>query len=61
VKRCPDFLSQIVTPCGYVDSTKFAKPGEWPTVDGQHPTRAGYRKWGADIAEAVVEMKDQLH
>jgi len=61
VKEMSDFLSQIVAPCGYVDSTKFARPGEWPTVDGQHLTIAGYRKWGADIAEAVVGMKDQLH
>lgn len=61
VQEMSDFLSRIVAPCSYVDSTKFAKPGEWPTVDGHHFTRTGYRKWGADIAEAIVEMKDQLY
>jgi hypothetical protein len=61
VKEMSDFLSQIVAPCGYVDSTKFARPGEWQTVDGQHLTSAGYRKWGADIAEAVGRMRSQLH
>ena len=61
VKEMSDFLSQIVPPCGYVDSTKFAQPGEWPTVDGQHLTAAGYRKWGADIAAAIVQMRRESH
>jgi hypothetical protein len=60
VREMSDFLSQIVAPCGYVDSTKFAQPGEWQTVDGQHFTAAGYRKWGTDISEAVVRMRGQL-
>jgi hypothetical protein len=60
VQEMSDFLSQIVAPCAFVDSTKFAKPGEWPTVDGQHLTPAGYRKWGADIAGTVVTMRSQL-
>jgi hypothetical protein len=60
VKEMSDFLSQIVTPCSYVDSTKFARPGEWHTIDGQHLTANGYRKWGTDIAEAVVQMRSQL-
>jgi hypothetical protein len=61
VREMSDFLSRIVAPCGYVDSTKFAKPGEWATVDGQHFTHSGYRKWAIDIAEAIVEMRDQFH
>jgi hypothetical protein len=59
VKEMSDFLSEIVAPCGFVDSTKFAQPGEWRTVDGQHLTTASYRKWGTNIAEAVVQMKGQ--
>jgi hypothetical protein len=57
VREMSDFLSQIVHPCGYVDSTKFARPGDWPTVDGQDLTATGYRKWGSDIARRVVQMK----
>jgi hypothetical protein len=60
VREMSDFLSEIVAPCAYVDSTKFSKPGEWPTTDGQHLTLAGYRKWGADIADAVVSLRSQL-
>ena len=59
VKEMSDFLSQTVAPCGFIDSTKFAQPGEWPTVDGQHFTASGYRKWGSGIADAVVAMRSQ--
>ena len=57
VREVSQFLSQSVAPCAYVDSTKFAQPGEWPTTDGQHLTSPGYRAWGADIANAVAQMK----
>jgi hypothetical protein len=60
VQELSQFLSQSVAPCRYVDSTRFAQPGQWPTTDGQHLTTAGYKAWGADIANAVVQIKSQL-
>jgi hypothetical protein len=60
VQEMSQFLAQSVAPCSYVDSTRFAKPGEWPTTDGQHLTPAGYRSWGQDIADAVVRLKGQV-
>lgn len=60
VKEMSDFLAQTVSPCGYVDSTAFAKPGEWPTTDGQHLTPSGYRAWGQDIAQAIVQVRSRL-
>ncbi len=59
VRELSEFLAQSVAPCTYVDSLKFAKPREWPTTDGQHLTGSGYRSWGADIANAVVQLKAQ--
>jgi hypothetical protein len=59
VREASDFLAQIVAPCAFVDSTGFSRPGEWKTTDGQHLTPAGYRLWGADIANAVVRLKTQ--
>jgi hypothetical protein len=59
VREMSDFLSQIVAPCGYIDSTKFAEPGEWQTTDGQDFTAAGYRKWATDIVRSVVQMKSR--
>jgi hypothetical protein len=57
VREMSQYLSQIVAPCAYIDSTRFSQPGEWPTIDGQHLTAVGYRKWGADIAAQIVQMK----
>ena len=31
--------SKSVAPCAFIDSTRFARPGEWPTTDGQHLTQ----------------------
>jgi lysophospholipase L1-like esterase len=60
VRELSQFLSQSVAPCAYVDSLKFvSNPRQWPTTDGQHLTPAGYRSWGADIANAVVNLKAQ--
>jgi hypothetical protein len=59
VREFSDFLAQIVAPCAFIDSTQFSRPGEWKTTDGQHLTPAGYRAWGADIADAVVRLKAQ--
>lgn len=60
VQELSQFLSQSVAPCNYVDSTRFSKPGEWPTTDGQHLTVAGYKSWGQDIADSVGRLKSQL-
>ena len=56
VQALSQFLSQSVAPCRYVDSTRFAQPGQWPTTDGQHLTSAGYRAWGQDIANSVTQV-----
>lgn len=59
VRELSQFLSESVAPCAYIDSTRFAQPGQWPTTDGQHLTTAGYRAWAADITSAVVGLKQQ--
>jgi len=61
VTEMSQFLSQSVAPCAFIDSTRFARPGEWPTSDGQHLFQDGYRKWSADLVAAIVQMKSQLH
>lgn len=59
VRELSQFLSQSVAPCVYIDSLQFAQPRQWPTTDGQHLTTPGYRAWGADIAAAIVRLKEQ--
>jgi len=48
------FLSENVAPCTYIDSTKFSRPGEWKTIDGQHYVGGAYRKWANAIADAII-------
>jgi hypothetical protein len=60
VKEMADFLSTAVAPCKFIDSTQFSKEGEWPTIDGQHLTSAGYKAWGADIAASLEQMAPEL-
>ncbi|HTW54673.1 MAG TPA: SGNH/GDSL hydrolase family protein [Stellaceae bacterium] len=60
VKEMSEFLSTAVAPCKFIDSTQFSKPGEWPTIDGQHLTNLGYRAWGSDIAAALDQMVPQM-
>jgi hypothetical protein len=60
VKQMSQFLSTAVAPCRFIDSTQFSKPNDWPTIDGQHLTSAGYRAWGADIAGSIAQMAPQL-
>ncbi|MEW5824467.1 MAG: SGNH/GDSL hydrolase family protein [Pseudomonadota bacterium] len=48
------FLAENAAPCTYIDSTRFSQPGEWKTIDGQHYTGGFYKKWGAAIADAIV-------
>ena len=56
VKEMSDFLSAHVAPCRYIDSLKFAQPGEWNTFDGQHYSLPGYQKWGAAIDGQIVAL-----
>jgi len=60
VKEMADFLSTAVAPCKFIDSTQFSKEGQWPTIDGQHLTAAGYKAWGADIAASLERMAPEL-
>jgi hypothetical protein len=60
VKEMSEFLSTAVAPCKFIDSTQFTKPGEWPTIDGQHLTSSGYKAWGSDIAGALEQMVPQM-
>lgn len=53
VSEMSAYLAEIVAPCTYVDSTRYAQPGEWRTKDGQHFDNAGYRLWGDAIAKSV--------
>ncbi|SDV51259.1 SGNH/GDSL hydrolase family protein [Chitinasiproducens palmae] len=50
------FLAANVAPCTFIDSLKMSRRGQWPTIDGQHFTAAGYRAWGDAIAHAVVTL-----
>ncbi|HWB47599.1 MAG TPA: SGNH/GDSL hydrolase family protein [Stellaceae bacterium] len=59
VKAIVGLLSQSVAPCRYIDSTTFVRPGQWPTKDGSHLMPDGYRQWGQDITNAVVQLKGQ--
>jgi hypothetical protein len=59
VRELSQLLADTVPPCAYIDSTRFARPGQWPTTDGQHLTPAGYQQWGRDIADAVLQLKAQ--
>lgn len=60
VKEMSMFLSTAVAPCEFIDSTQFSRQGEWPTIDGQHLTSAGYKAWGADIAASLDQMAAKL-
>ena len=60
VKEMSEFLATAVAPCWFIDSTQFSKEGEWPTIDGQHLTPAGYKSWGADIAASLDQLAPQL-
>jgi len=59
VRELSQLLAQTVAPCSYIDSTQFARPGEWPTTDGLHLTPAGYQGWGRAITASVVRLKTQ--
>jgi hypothetical protein len=61
LKDLSQFLAGVVAPCAYVDTTSFAQPGEWPTLDGEHLTQPAYHKWSVDITAAIVRLKGHLH
>jgi len=52
------FLAQNVSPCKFIDSLTFSKPGQWRTVDGTHLTATGYKAWSALITNAVVNLPE---
>ncbi len=56
VQQMSTFLSAHVQPCRYIDSLKFAQPGEWTTFDGQHYSLQGYQKWGLAIDREIVAL-----
>lgn len=56
VEQLSGFLAVNVAPCEYIDSTKFSKPGEWGTTDGQHLTLTAYKYWGKDIATQLEQL-----
>ncbi|MBO1075921.1 SGNH/GDSL hydrolase family protein [Roseomonas marmotae] len=58
VDELSKFMSTIVSPCTYVDSTKLAGPGQWGTFDGQHFTVAGYKAYGAALAEQIAKLPE---
>ncbi|WP_033365427.1 hypothetical protein [Bordetella sp. FB-8] len=53
VRELNAFLADNVAPCAYIDSTKFAKPGQWQTRDGEHYLMSGYASWAKDIVAAL--------
>ena len=58
VQFMSNFLANNVSPCTYIDSLKFSKPKQWPTLDGQHFTLAGYQAWGSAITQSIVNIPD---
>jgi hypothetical protein len=56
VELMSKFLAVNTTPCTYIDSLKFSKPGQWATTDGQHLTGPGYKLWGDAIAKALEKQ-----
>jgi len=56
VEAMSEYLSDIVSPCIYINSLAMSKPGEWGTLadDGQHFTKAGYQAWGSAISRVIV-------
>lgn len=59
VREIAQLLSQSVSPCRYIDSTSFSRPGQWTTKDGTHLLPDDYRQWSADITEAVGRLRNQ--
>jgi len=60
VQAMSQLLSTTVAPCTYIDSTAFARPGEWPTRDGGHLYPDGYRKWAKAISESIARLRTKF-
>lgn len=56
VQFMSNFLANNVSPCVYIDSLKFAQAKQWPTLDGQHFTSAGYDAWAAAITQSIGNL-----
>ena len=61
LRELSQLLSQTVTPCAYIDTTGFAQPGQWQTLDGEHLTQSAYHQWSQDITGAIVRLRSHLH
>ena len=59
VQQMSQLLASSVSPCVFVDSLTFSRPGEWQTRDGAHLEPDGYRKWSTAIAGSIVRLKGQ--
>lgn len=55
VKQLSEELARDVAPCEYIDLLTFSKPGEWPTIDGQHHTAAAYKLWGHALTRSILQ------
>jgi hypothetical protein len=55
VRELADVIQSASAPCRFVDSTTFAKPGEWRTFDGVHYTPDSYQKWSAEITRVIID------
>ena len=53
VEHLNQVMAESVAPCGYIDSLKLEKPGEWATYDGQHHDPAGYVAWGKRLTVEI--------
>jgi lysophospholipase L1-like esterase len=60
VKQLSDYLSQIVTPCRYINSLAFSQPGEWATLDGVHLTANSTRLWDSDLIGSIDQIAAML-
>jgi hypothetical protein len=60
VKELSDYLSQVVSPCQYVNSLTFSRPGEWPTLDGVHLTPASTQIWDGDVIRSIDQIAATL-
>lgn len=56
VERADRFLAANVSPCVYINSLQFAKPGQWRTFDGQHFAAEGYAAWSKSIVTELTQI-----
>ncbi|PWR19982.1 SGNH/GDSL hydrolase family protein [Zavarzinia compransoris] len=56
VREISGYLGQVVSPCRYIDTTAFAAPGAWGSIDGQHLDDAGYKAWTKAIVASIEQQ-----